>query len=361
MNLTNYYPTRKELAKLTMAEKHILRVMGEFYSKKTPTTEYVKQDSLPQTLYFNCVRTMYQTLKYDPSPVVIVDRIWKDLKPALYGQHVTYVEENPRTTIIENYFPNREYERVLLFAGLYAMIKAVPFADNVTHLTLLSELADKACYNDVAEYYFQPFSELDVTEEIANARKEELEEAEVNFYFGEFSKIIHGLSNEDAYPYYVQELQRVKGRDDYPSKYVSFLETWINAMAKARTRDFKPAESKPSVAAELPEGTFTIDELSEVILENYKDDHKLVDKIETCLSQIYIRKQEFAKLPLLQNKIGILRSKMPERVQVKVVTENYGTQIANKPGGFVINVGSPEEMEMLQDFITKNKLLTSNG
>lgn len=361
MNVTNYYPTRKKLGELSLAEKHILRVMGEFYSKKTPTTEYVKQDSLPQTLYFNCVRTMYQTLKDDPSPVVLVDRIWKDLKPVLYGQHVTYAEENPRTTIIENYFPNREYERVLLFAGLYAMIKAVPFADNVTHLTLLSELADKACYNEVAEYYFQPFSELDVTEEIANARKEEVEKKESEFYVDQFMKAVHGLDNEEAQPLYVAELQRVRADGTYPKRYESFLETWINALAKARSRDFKPAESKSSVATELPEGTFTIDELSEVILENYKDDHKLVDKIETSLSQIYIRKQEFAKLPLLQNKIGVLRSKMPERVQVKVVSENYGTQIANKPGGFIINVSSPEEMEMLQDFITKNKLLTSNG
>lgn len=359
MNVTNYYPTRKELAKLTMAEKHILRVMGEFYRKKTPTTEYVKQDSLPQTLYFNCVRTMYQTLKEDPSPVEIVDRMWKDLKPALFGQYVTYAEENPRTTIIENYYPNREYERVLLFAGVYAMVKAMPFADNETHFALLSELADKACYNEVAEYYFQPFNELDVTEEIANARKKEIEEAEVGFYFGEFSKIIHGLSNDEAYPYYVQELQRVKDRDDYPPKYVAFLETWINTMAKARTRDFKASENKPTVATELPEGTFTIDELADVILENYKDDHKLVDKIESSLCRIYLKKQDYPKLELLKNKIDVLRSKMPERVQVKV--ENYGTQIANKEGGFIINVGSPEEMQLLQQFLTENKFLTSNN
>lgn len=359
MNVTNYYPTRKELGKISMAERYILRVMGEFYRKKTPTTEYVKQDSLPQTLYFNCVRTMYQSLKEDPSPVEIVDRIWKDLKPVIPSHQVTHNEENPRTSIIENYYPNREYERVLLFAGVYAMVKAMPFADNVTHLTLLSELADKACYNDVAEYYFQPFNELDVTEEIANARKTELEEAEVSFYFGEFSKIIHGLSNEEAYPLYVSELQRVKADDTYPQKYVTFLETWINTMAKARTRDFKPADSKPTAKAELPEGTFTIDELAEVILENYKDDHKLVDKLETSLCQIYLKKQDYQKLSLLKNKIDVLRSKMPERVQIKV--ENYGTQIANKEGGFIINVSSPEEMQLLQQFLTENKFLTSDN
>lgn len=360
MDITVYYPNRQSLSKLSKVEKYILEVISPFYNEKTPVTEYVKQKSLPLTLYFNCICTMYKRLYEDPAPTTLVNKLWEELTIKRSQYPDEYHEDSGRQKELYNYYPNREYERVLLFGGLIAKVKAEPFCNsNLAHIQLVDALVQTANYNETALQYLQPFIDLDIQEEVRQEKLEEQQEMETTFYLEEFMKAVRGLENEEAYPLYVSELQRVRTDGTYPKRYESFLETWINAMAKARTRDFKPADNKVAVATELPDGTFTIDELAEVILENYKDDHKLVDKLETSLCQIYLKKQDFQKLSLLKNKIDVLRSKMPERVQIKV--ENYGTQIANKEGGFIINVSSLEEMQLLQQFLTENKFLTSDN
>lgn len=73
------------------------------------------------TLFFNIINTMYERIEEDTVPLLLVDTFWEELKPS--NKEHTYAE-NINEDLID-YYPNREYERSLIFGALTAYVRNV--------------------------------------------------------------------------------------------------------------------------------------------------------------------------------------------------------------------------------------------
>lgn len=130
LKVDNHFKSLQELTMRTPAEKKACGIFATFYENSDEQNGNVKPDSLPLTLYANCLRTLRLRLEAEHQPLSLVPIIWNELSIAKSKKNYT---NNRYKTY--RYSPNYDYERALIFAGLMSVIsQSYPRTEIKEHL-----------------------------------------------------------------------------------------------------------------------------------------------------------------------------------------------------------------------------------
>ena len=347
MIINNYYPSRDALSSLSLPDKQIAGAYDSF-AERTDFTERVKTDTLPVTIFFNCIQTMYDKLKDDLIPKQGINQLWNDLN-VVVGQGNYYSENNPRRTTID-FSPKREYEKTILFGGLYAKVKTEPFGDAAD---ILAAIKRKACYNKQQEEYFQVFSQLGIqTEKVTQSE----DDKEVNNRIMLFRMHIHGMSDEECLDYCESELRIVGNNPNYPERYEKYVQ-------QCRTdRSKKVTEAKLRKMGQESKGqtdkgvSFTIGDICDAAFKCYDAEKGFADNIESMLFEILRRKTvtDADVLLDLHDKMVTLKKRLLPTPSVSI-NNNFGPITSNSDGGTSYSMESGNSADVAKMLNGKTK------
>lgn len=178
INIDFYLRKRKDLCRLSELESQIALLITDIYYSDPLrlTCEVEKEESLPFILYFNLLRQLISDLTSDPFPQQLVTVTFKRLESCFevsainYSAKIKTLEEYFFSTPSLAYETNFEFERILIWGGLYVLIRK--------NHKLFPEGSDKICqtmltcvtHNPYKEDYFDPFLHEILQEEIPECR-----------------------------------------------------------------------------------------------------------------------------------------------------------------------------------------------
>lgn len=347
MIINNYYPTRDALSRLSSSDWQIARAYDHF-SERTDFTERVKTDTLPVTVFFNCIQTMYDKLKEDVTPKQEINKLWNDLN-VVVGQGNNYSENNLRRTTID-FSPSREYEKTILFGGLYAKVKAEPFGDVAD---ILAAIKRKACYNKQQEEYFQEFEKLDVQTEVVTHSEDD---KKVNNLIMDFRRHIQGMSDEECLAFCESELRIVVNNPNYPKRYENYIQQCRAERSKKVTAAELRKTRQESQRQNVKELSFTVQEICDAALKLYDDRNSFADNLEAMLFDILHGKTvtDNGILHDLRGKMETLKKRLKLNPSVSI-NQNFGPITSNSDGGisYSIESGNSADMRKMLDEKTK--------
>ena len=175
INIDFYLRKRKDLSQLSEQEKQIVRLITNIYYSDPllVTSEMEKEESMPLILYLNLLRQLVSDLTSDPFPQQLVTVTFKQLESFFeesatnYLDKIKTLEDSFFYTPSLKYETNFEFERILIWGGLYVLIRQ-------NYNKHKPEEADKICQtmqncvmrNPYKEDYFDPFLREILKEEI---------------------------------------------------------------------------------------------------------------------------------------------------------------------------------------------------
>lgn len=347
MIIDNHYPSRDALSRLSLSDKQIAGAYDSF-AERTDFTERVKTDTLPVTIFFNCIQTMYDKLKDDVTPKQRINQLWNDLN-VVVGQGNYYSENNPRRTTID-FSPKREYEKTILFGGLYAKVKAEPFGDVAE---ILAAIRDKTCYNKQQEEYFHVFEKLDIQTEqfaISNDKKE------ANKLYMDFMRRTKGMSDEELLDAYESELRIVGNNPNYPAEYEQTLLQFKVAVSRNVTEANLRKMGQMSKGQTDKGVSFTIGDICDAAFKCYDAEKGFADNIESMLFEILRRKTvtDADVLLDLHDKMVTLKKRLLPTPSVSI-NNNFGPITSNSDGGTSYSMESGNSADVAKMLNGKTK------
>lgn len=338
MIINNYYPTRDALSRLSSSDKQIAEAF-DCFAKRTNTTERVKTDTLPVTVFFNCIQTMYDRLKTDVTPRQGINQLWNELNVVI-GQNNYYSDNNPRLMTID-FSPKREYEKTILFGGLYAKVKAEPFGE-VSNI--LDAIMEKACYDTIQEGYFKVFEKLDIQPaEVAQSD----DEKKVNGLIKKFRSYTNEMSDEEYLDYCESELRIVGNNPNYPEKYVIYIQSCRKEVSKRCTEAALEKKNR-EVHKQADNGvSFTIKEICDTALKQYDATKGFTDNMESILFDILHRKAvtDAHVFSDFYGNMETLKKRLHPNPSVSI-EHNFAPITNNSDGGKSYNMGGGNEEDI---------------
>lgn len=347
MIIRNFYPSRDALSRLSLSDKQIAGAYDSF-AERTDFTERVKTDTLPVTIFFNCIQTMYDKLKQDVTPRQGINQLWNDLN-VVVGQGNNYSENNLRRPTID-FSPTREYEKTILFGGLYSKVKAEPFGDVAD---ILAAIKRKACYNIQQEEYFQVFEKLDIqTEQVAISNDKE----EANKLYMDFMRRTKGMSDEELLDAYESELRIVGNNPNYPAEYEQTLQQYKVVVSTKVTKANLRKMGQMSKGQTDKCVSFTIGDICDAALKCYDAGKCFADNMESILSEILRRKTVTDADVLLDllDKMETLKKRLNQSTSVSI-NNNYAPITSNSDGGTSYALGGGNSADMAKMLNGKTK------
>ena len=339
MKILNNYPTEYDLNKLSPSDKQIAKAYDYILHRSYKEFRF----SLPITIFFNCIQTMYSRLRFEEKPSLVISRLWDELK--IVTGRPFYSMDNPNVPEM-TYYPRRGFERTILFGGLYAKIKAEPFGDADDMLDAISSMV---CIDHHQETYFYDFVDF-----VFNHKEETQPEDEkiVDSLICEFRDRIQSMSNEELLDYCESELRIVGNNPNYPARYEKYIQV-CRANASKKITDAALKKKNREFNKQTDNGvSFTVKEIYDTALERYDDSKTFADNLEVILFDVLHRKRvnDADVLHDVQEKMGILKKRLHPNPSVSI-EHNYAPITNNSDGGKSYNMGggNAEDMRKLID------------
>ena len=335
MIINNYYPTEDDLNKLSPSDKQIAKAYDHILDHCS-FKDF--RFSLPITIFFNCIRTMYYRQRFE-EPRLVINHFWDELK--IMGlRRPFYSIDNPNVHFM-NYYPRRVFERTILFGGLYAKIKAEPFGDADD---MLDAIREKACYDTKQEEYFHDFVNFAVY------HREETLSCESKQFLEALMKYKESVKSLFVKPYKDYSGSELGNNDNKPNKYDDY-EEYNQRFVAGRSK--KVTEAKPETQKEegqrQTEGevSFTVKEIYDTALVRYDDSKSFADNLEVILFDGLHRKHvnDADVLHDVQEKMGILKKRLHPNPSVSI-EHNYAPITNNSDGGKSYNMGGGNEEDI---------------
>lgn len=340
MKIYNYYPTEDDLNKLSPSDKQIAKAYDHI-SEHRSYKDF--RFSLPITIFFNCIQTMYSRLRFEEKTSLVISRLWDELK--IVTGRPFYSMDNPNVPEM-TYYPRRVFERTILFGGLYAKIKAEPFSYSDY---MLDAIREKVCSDTKQREYFYDFVNFAVyhREETLSCESKQLLEA--------LMKYKEGVKSLFVKPYKDYSGSELGNNDNKPNKYDDY-EEYNQRFVAGRSKKVTEAklETQKEEGQRQTEGevSFTVKEIYDTTLERYDDSKTFADNLEVILFDMLHRKRvnDADVLHDVQEKMGILKKRLHPNPSVSI-EHNYAPITNNSDGGKSYNMdgANAEDMRKLID------------
>lgn len=165
INIDFYLRKRKDLSRLSKQEQQIARLITTIYYSSTKhfTNEMDKEESLPFILYFNLLRKLFYELTSDPFPEQLVTWAYRQLESDPEASAINYsakikpFEESFFTTHTLDYVVNFEFERALIWGGLYVLIRQYFESDPEKSDMVCQTMLTCVAHNPYRKACFDPF------------------------------------------------------------------------------------------------------------------------------------------------------------------------------------------------------------
>ena len=345
MIINNYYPTEDDLNKLSPSDKQIAKAYDHILDHCS-FKDF--RFSLPITIFFNCIRTMYYRQRFE-EPRLVINHFWDELK--IMGlRRPFYSIDNPNVHFM-NYYPRRVFERTILFGGLYAKIKAEPFGDADY---MLDAISSKVCSDHHQEKYFYDFVDI-----VFNHKDETQPEDEriVDSLICEFRDRIKTMSNEELLDYCESELRIVGNNPNYPGRYKNYIQVCrANATLKV-TEAKRETKKEESLKQTIENVSFTFSEFCQKALEQYKPNLSFVKNLEAIFLPLLLEKVDMKgeEYSSFKSKMDLLEKRLEEKPAVSdnknsapsvSIEHNFAPITNNSDGGKSYNMGGGNEKDI---------------
>ena len=345
MKIYNYYPTEYDLNELSPSDKQIAKAYD--YILEHRSFKDIRL-SLPITIFFNCIQTMYYRQRFE-EPRLVINHFWDELK--IMGSRRPYYSMDDPNIQVMNYYPRRVFERTILFGGLYAKIKAEPFGDADY---MLDAISSKVCGDYHQEKYFRDF--VDVVfyhkDETLSCESKQLLEALMKYK--ERVKSLYGSPYDD---YSGSELGN---NDNKPNKYDDYEEynqRFVAGRSKKVTEAKPETQKEESLKQTIDNVSFTFSEFCQKALEQYKPNLGFVKNLEAIFLPLLLEKVDMkgkeyssfkSKMELLEQRLGEKPAVSDNKNSAPSVSieHNFAPITNNSDGGKSYNMGGGNEEDI---------------